>query len=202
MKSLLVGITGGIGSGKSTVSRLFEILGVPVYYADDRAKLLMVEDETLIYSIKESFGDLSYLNGRLNRSYLAVEVFSNEEKLKVLNGLVHPAVARDFASWAEGFSTSPYVLKEAALLFETGSYQQLPKTICVLAKKSIRLERVLLRDHQRSLIEVESIMDKQTSDGQRRKLADYLISNDEDQLLIPQVLKIHNELLSLSAQGV
>lgn len=202
MSCLLVGITGGIGSGKSTVSKFFEILGIPVYYADDCAKFLMVRNANLVASIKDAFGEQSYLDGQLNRDYLAKEVFSNQDQLNVLNGLVHPAVAEDFGKWAQEFSSHPYVLKEAALLFESGSHMQLDKTICVFAKKSTRLERVLMRDAQRSLDEIENIMDKQTSDGERKRLADFNVNNDGDQLLIPQVLKIHEQILSMSTQSV
>lgn len=198
---LLVGITGGIGSGKSTASKIFEILGIPVYYADDRGKLLMTEDQSLVASIRETFGPRSYFeDGTLNRAYLASEVFSNEERLAILNSLVHPAVAKDFEIWAKKYSQTPYLLKEAALLFEAGSYQQLDKTICVLAKRSVRIERILLRDEQRSVQEIEQIIDRQTSDGQRKKLSDFIINNDGDELLIPQVLSIHQELLNLSAE--
>ena len=198
MSSLLVGITGGIGSGKSTVSKLFEVLGTPVYYADDRAKILMSENAELIDAIKSSFGEESYLRGELNRPFLAAEVFSNPERLEVLNKLVHPIVAKDFTQWAKEFDSKPYVLKEAALLFESGSYEQLDYTICVMANKAIRTERVLLRDDQRSLEEIHHIMDRQTSDGVRKKLANFLIDNSGNILLIPQVIKLHQQLLELS----
>ena len=202
-KPLLIGITGGIGSGKSTVSRFFEVLGIPVYYSDDRAKRLMVTDQHLVAQIKSAFGAESYFeDGSLNRVYLASSVFSNEEKLKTLNGFVHPAVGRDFETWVNENANQAYVLKEAALLFETGIYQQLDKTICVMAQKELRIERVLLRDAHRSKQEVEDIIAKQISDGQRKKLSDFLIDNNGSELLIPQVLKIHQELLNLFGQGV
>ncbi|WP_420385423.1 dephospho-CoA kinase [Roseivirga sp.] len=200
-RPLLVGITGGIGSGKSTVSRLFQILGVPVYNSDDRGKHLMVHHQPLIDQIRKAFGEDSYFgDGTLNRSYLASEVFSNEEKLKLLNSFVHPAVGEDFKSWIATHTDANYLLKETALLFETGIYKELDKSICVMASRSVRAERVVLRDEQRSMQEIENIMDKQLSDGQRRKLSDYLIDNNGDQLLIPQVLKIHDELSNLSGQ--
>jgi len=202
-RPLLIGITGGIGSGKSTISRFFEVLGVPVYYSDDRGKYLMVHDDSLIAQIKSTFGDQSYFDdGRLNRAYLASEVFSNEKKLTTLNGFVHPAVGRDFENWVEKNAGEPYLLKEAALLFEAGIYQQLDKTICVMASRRLRIERVLLRDEQRSKQEIEDIMAKQVSDGQRKKLADFLVDNDGNELLIPQVLKIHQQLLNLARQAV
>lgn len=202
-KPLLIGITGGIGSGKSTISRFFEVLGVPVYNSDDRGKYLMVNDEQLMNQVKSTFGGQSYFDdGSLNRAYLASEVFSNEEKLQKLNSFVHPAVGRDFENWAEGNMHEPYVLKEAALLFEAGIYKQLDKTICVMASKSLRMERVFLRDEQRSQEEIENIIERQISDGQRKKLADYLVDNNGTELLIPQVLKIHQELLNLAGQAV
>lgn len=202
-KPLLIGITGGIGSGKSTVSRFFEILGIPVYYSDDRAKQLMVTDQQLVAQIKSAFGADSYFDdGSLNRAYLASSVFSNEENLHHLNGFVHPAVGRDFEAWVEENINEVYVLKEAALLFETGIYQKLDKTICVMARRELRIERVLLRDAQRSKQQVEDIISKQNSDAQRKKLADFLIDNNGNELLIPQVLKIHKALLNLFDQGV
>lgn len=200
-KPLLVGITGGIGSGKSTVSQFFQILGIPVYNSDDNGKRLMVEDDQLIAGVKAEFGVQSYFeDGGLNRSYLASEVFSNEERLKVLNSLVHPAVGRDFKNWVANQQGSPYLLKEAALLFETGIYQELDKTISVMAPTSIRTERVLLRDEQRSRQQIEDIMTKQVSDAPRKKLSDYLIDNGGAELLIPQVLKIHQSLLGLFSE--
>lgn len=195
-KPLLVGITGGIGSGKSTVSRIFESLDVPVYYADDRGKALLVEDPALIEQVKSTFGAESYAeHGSLNTSYLASEVFPNPKKLEVLNGLVHPAVARDFEMWANQHSNNPYLLKEAALLYEIGSYKQLDATLCVMAPKELRLERVLLRDPTRSRQQIMQIMERQTDDTVRKELADYLINNDGNKLLIPQVLNVHAKLL-------
>lgn len=195
-KPLLVGITGGIGSGKTTVAKIFQVLNVPIYFADDRGKFLLANDEELKAKVIEKFGTKSYTDdGALNRTYLAREVFSNEEKLTQLNGLVHPAVAKDFTSWVDLHTGYDYLIKEAALLFETESYKQLDKTISVMAAKSTRIERVLLRDDQRSKTDVENIMAKQTSDNQRKKLSDYLIQNEGKELLIPQVLKIHQELL-------
>lgn len=195
-KPLLVGITGGIGSGKTTVAKVFQVLNIPIYFADDRGKYLLANDDDLKAKVQEIFGAQSYSqDGNLNRAYLAKEVFSDEEKLAQLNGLVHPAVADDFTQWVENNKEHEFVLKEAALLFETGTYKQLDKTISVMAAKSTRIERVLLRDDQRSRAEVENIIAKQTSDNQRKKLSDFLIQNEGKELLIPQVLKIHQELL-------
>lgn len=192
----LVGITGGIGSGKSTVCKIFEVLGVPIYYADDRGKQLLIENKVLVEEVKSEFGMQSYTTeGHLNRSYLADLVFSNAAKLEKLNSLVHPAVAQDFKIWVESKGDHPYVLKEAALLFETTSYKSLDEIICVYASKKTRVERVLLRDLQRTSEQVEQIMAQQTSDGVRKKLSTYAIQNDSDSLIIPQVMKVHDAIL-------
>jgi dephospho-CoA kinase len=194
---LLIGLTGGIGSGKSTVAKIFSILGIPIYYADDRAKWLMAFDEELKQQILTHFGPESYSeDGSLNRSYLAGTVFSDEEKVRIINSLVHPAVKKDFEKWV-GQQNSPYVLKEAALLFETGSYKELDKTINVSAPLKIRVSRVLMRDLHRTEKQVNDIIDKQIPDDEKNKKADYVIKNAENKLLIPQVLKIHGELLEL-----
>lgn len=191
-----LGVTGGIGSGKSMICKIFNILGVPIYYADDRAKALLVEDSKLKAQIVELFGEESYKQGELNRPYLAAQVFNDPKKLEQMNALVHPAVADDFEQFLNEHKDEPLVVKEAALLFETGSYKKLDQTIAVLASKSIRLNRVLLRDPQRSVGEIEKIMEKQISDAQRRKLADHVIANNGEVLLIPQVMKIFEELTS------
>lgn len=194
-KALLVGLTGGIGSGKTTVSRVFGSLGVPVYYADDRGKWLMVNSATLRSEIVQAFGKESYMEeGSLNRPYLASRVFSNEQELQKLNAMVHPAVGRDFADWADSHKDQPYLIKEAALIFEAGSYKLLDKVINVSAAKDMRLERVLLRDMQRSKKQVLSIMKKQLSENERKRRSDYVIDNSGKQLVIPQVLRVDEVL--------
>lgn len=198
-KPLLVGVTGGIGSGKSMVCKILSSLGVPVYYADDRAKALYVQDEGLMRDIIDLFGEESYLNGQLNREYLAERVFNDQDELAKMNALVHPAVAKDFKTFVEGHADHQLILKEAALLFETGSYLSLDKTIAVLASKELRIKRVLLRDPQRSGQQVMGILDKQTSDNKRKKLADFIVRNDETEMLIPQVMKLYEELLGLAS---
>jgi len=191
-----IGITGGIGSGKSTVCRIFESLGVPIYYADDRGKYLLKNNQDLVQSVKSIFGEESYLaDGEVNRSYLAEVVFSQPSELEKLNALVHPTVAKDFEQWVKEHAGQSYVLKEAALLFETESYKSLDDVICVFAPKNVRLARVLLRDIQRTSQQVRQIMEQQTSDQVRRELATYSIQNDSRSLLIPQVLKIHKQIL-------
>lgn len=192
---LLIGITGGIGSGKSTVARIFEILGVPIYYADDRAKSLMELSPELIMSIKNAFGTDAYLeNGKLDRSYLAKEVFSDPEKVKTINALVHPAVRKDFENWA-GIQKSAYVLKEAALIFETEGHKKLDFVINVSAPLKVRVARVLSRDPYRSMSQVNQMIDQQLPDEKKNAMADFVIKNVDNKLLIPQVLKIHETLL-------
>lgn len=194
--STLVGITGGIGSGKSTVCRVFQSLGVPVYDADSRAKYLMTTDGILISQISKEFGDLSYDKfGQLNRTHLAADVFGNPEKLEKLNTLVHPRVAVDFQQWAEQHRHAPYLLKEAALLFETGSYKSLDMVIVVSSPEELRVKRVLARDKHRSADQVKDIMSRQWSEEKKVALADRVIYNDEHQLIIPQVIGLHKELL-------
>jgi dephospho-CoA kinase len=189
---LQIGITGGIGSGKSLICRVFGVLGVPVYDADSHAKELMTTDGILISEIKKEFGDLSYhLDGSLNRSYLSEHVFTDEEKLKSLNNLVHPRVAADYQRWVAVHGQAMYVLKEAALLFESGSYQALDKIIVVSAPESLRRERVLKRDVHRTVDQFNEIVEKQMAEAEKLKRADYIIVNDGSALIIPQVLKLH-----------
>lgn len=194
-KILLIGITGGIGSGKSTVAKIFNILGIPVYSADDRAKWLMSNDPDLKDQITANFGKESYFeDGSLNRSYLASRVFNDEEKISIINSLVHPSVKKDFEKWVLK-QNSPYVLKEAALLFESGSYKDLDKVITVSAPLKIRINRVLLRDPQRSENQINDIINKQLPDEEKNLKADFVIKNSDNRLLIPQVMQIHQLLL-------
>lgn len=190
----VVGITGGIGSGKSTVCEIFKTLGIPVYDADTRAKHLMQHDESLKTEIIQTFGDESYHKGQLNRQYLASKVFRDPDQVAKINALVHPAVTTDFNAWIKE-QQAPYVLKEAALLIESGSYKQLDFLINVFAPINLRIMRVQKRDPQRSLKEIKEIIGKQVSEEKRSELADAIINNDEHELLIPQVLKIHRRLI-------
>lgn len=195
---LKVGITGGIGSGKSTVARIFGILGVPVYYADDAAKTIMQTDELLIRQVKEHFGGHIYdSNNVLDRAALGKIVFNDKDKLELLNSLVHPATIRHSDEWADR-QTAPYVLKEAALLFESGSFQYLDKCIGVSAPQPLRILRVMKRDNV-SRNDVLARMYKQIDDNIKMKLCDYVIRNDEQEMVIPQVLALHNTLLQLAA---
>jgi dephospho-CoA kinase len=190
-----VGVTGGIGSGKSTVCKVFSILGIPVYSADDRAKWLMVHDPSLKSEISAAFGEESFLpDGSLNRVFLAEKVFTDPENVKKINALVHPAVGKDFSDWASTHQSAPYVIKEAALLFESGSAGQLDFVIQVSSPVKIRIARVLMRDPHRSEAQINHIIDQQMPDEQKNDLADFVIKNTENKLIIPQILEIHHKL--------
>ena len=188
-----VGITGGIGSGKTTVCMFFETLGIPVYYADKQAKLLMNTDPELKDSILDYFGSEVYCNDTLNRKKLAEIVFNNKIALEKLNSLVHPAVSRDFECWLSK-QKSQYVLEEAAIIFESNITHRFDKIILVTAPEKIRIERVCVRDNV-SPETVRERMNNQWSDDKKVALADYIIYNDNIRLITHQVLKIHKELL-------
>lgn len=196
---LKVGITGGIGSGKTTICKIFEILGIPVFYADDVSKTIMVDDLELKSQIIDSFGSESYFSeGSLNRKYISDIVFKDDEKLKTLNSLVHPAVRKAYESWA-GLQTSPYVLKEAALMFESKSYLDNDLNVLVSCPLELRIQRVILRDKTTR----EKVLDriaKQMPEDEKEKLANFKIINDEEEYLIKQVLFLHKELLHRSRE--
>ena len=194
---LKVGITGGIGSGKTTVCRVFEVLGIPVFYADDAAKSIMHTDARLREDIIKGFGKDSYtINGDLDRKYIAAIVFSNKEQLVKLNALIHPAVFRAFESWVGEQKDVPYVLKEAALLFESDAYKMCDQSILVKSPEALKFERIMVRD-QITLEEVRLRMDRQFSDEKKEKMADHLITNNEQMLLIPQILALHKHFIQM-----
>lgn len=192
---LKIGITGGIGSGKTTVAKAFEVLGIPVYYADDAAKRLMNEDEALKQKIKTTFGEAAYTNGVLNRKYVADIVFNAPEKLELLNKLIHPATIQDAENWMQK-QTTAYTLKEAALIFESGARQNLDYVIGVTAPAPLRILRTMHRDGV-TREEVIARMDKQMDETIKMKLCDFVIKNDEQEMLLPQVLELHKKLLTL-----
>ena len=190
---LRIGITGGIGSGKSVVARVFAALGVPVYDSDSRAKHVMATDLLLRAQLQEAFGADTYdAAGQLNRPYLARVAFNNAAQLARLNALVHPRVGEDFATWAAAQASADYsyVLKEAALLYESGSYRGLDGIITVFAPDGVRAARVLQRDSHRSATDVQAIMSKQLSEDEKLARADYVVYNDDSQLVLPQVLAL------------
>lgn len=194
---LRVGLTGGIGSGKSTVARLFEILGVPVYYADIAAKEIMNTDEALKSSIRHHFGEEMYATGLLDRVALAAKVFKDPERLELLNSLTHPATILDAEKWMNR-QTAPYAIKEAALIFESGSNKSLDHVIGVFAPAELRISRVMKRDGV-TREQVLERLGRQMNEDAKMKLCDSVIMNDETEALIPQVLKLHNLLLAKSA---
>lgn len=196
---LKVGITGGIGSGKTTICRIFETLNVPVFYADTAAKQIMVEDAALIDGMRSIFGKESYFdNGSLNSKHIANIVFNNAAELAKLNALVHPAVFRAFDTWISKLESGvPYILKEAALLFESGSYALCDENILVIAPDKLKLDRVMQRDGV-TADAVKARMDKQFTDRQKLKLTDHVINNNETESLIEQVLRLHQLFLKTS----
>lgn len=195
---LKIGITGGIGSGKTTACKIFEQkYNVPIYYADDRAKWLMNNDEALKAQLKTNFGNLVYdAQGNLDRAYLSDIVFNDKSKLEILNGIVHPAVFEDGVKWQQEQEAlgQPYSLKEAALLFETGSYLSLDKIIVVSAPEDLRIQRVMARDNA-TREEVLARINKQMPQAEKEKMADFIIVNTDMESLQEQVAKIHNALL-------
>ena len=193
---LKIGITGGIGSGKSTVARVFETLGIPVYNADEAAKRLMQEDPELKSQIIKLFGGDAYINGQLNRSFISGLAFSNPEKVKALNALVHPATINDAKSWMAK-QQSPYALKEAALIFESGSEKELDYVIGVFAPEELRIRRVMERDGS-TREAIQQRIKNQLDEAGKMKRCHFIIQNGDDQLVIPQVMALHQQLLQLS----
>ena len=193
---LRIGLTGGIGSGKSTVAKMFELLHIPVFYADAASKKLYQTDQELIASIKKYFGEDLYVNGQLDKQKLASIVFSDPSKLELLNQLVHPPTIRDAENWMKK-QTSPYVIKEAALIFESGSSAGLDFVIGIKAPLHLRIKRVMERDHV-TRDEVLSRMNRQIDEDIKMRLCDFIIDNSEQVLVIPQVLELHHYLLGLN----
>jgi dephospho-CoA kinase len=189
-----VGITGGIGSGKTTVCKLFETLDIPVYYADDRAKKLMTSDKKVKLAIINLFGaEAYYRNGRLNRPFISAHVFKNKPLLKKLNAIVHPAVQEDGDRWFAEQHTR-FALKEAALLIESGSYKSMDKLIVVTCPLDIRVSRVVERDGFTKEAVLKRI-NNQLPEEEKVKFADFIIVNDGKKALIPQVLKVYKKLM-------
>lgn len=190
---LKIGLTGGIGSGKSTVAKIFELLNVPMYYADAASKRLYHTDKDLMGALKKHFGEDIYTDEQLNRSKLAAFVFGDKEKLALLNELVHPLTIKDAEEWMKA-QTGPYLVKEAALLFESGSVAGLDYVIGVSAPVHIRIKRVMDRDKV-SREEVERRMSRQIDENIKMRLCDFVIDNCEQSLVIPQVLALHKKFL-------
>jgi dephospho-CoA kinase len=193
---LKIGLTGGIGSGKTTIAKIFELLNVPVYYADEASKRLYHTDKNLIASIKKHFGEDIYTNEQLNRSKLAEIVFNDSDKLELLNQLVHPPTIRDAEEWMNK-QTTPYAIKEAALLFESGASQGLDYIIGVQAPSHYRIKRVMERDGMKRE-EVINRANRQIDEEIKMRLCDFVIVNNDQELVIPQVLELHSKFLEAS----
>ena len=193
---LKVGLTGGIGSGKTTVATIFEVLSIPVYYADAAARRIMKENASLKAAIVKYFGEQAYVKDELNRSWLASIVFNDRHKLDLLNSLVHPITIQDAETWMTRQKT-PYVIKEAALLFETSASENLDFIIGVSTPEHLRIKRAMDRDGI-SREEVLKRMRRQIDENIKMKLCDFVITNDEQHLLIPQVLKLHEKFISFA----
>jgi dephospho-CoA kinase len=193
-----VGLTGGIGSGKTTVAKVFELLGVPVYYADEASKRLYHTEPKLMKEMKTLFGEQIYTNNILNRKLLAEIVFQQPEKLTLLNDLVHPLTLKDASIWMQN-QVAPYVIKEAALLFEAGSAEGLHYIIGVTAPQHLRLKRVMDRDGI-SREDVLRRMDRQIDDAIKMRLCDVVVHNNEQELLFPQIISLHQQLLEKAKQ--
>ena len=193
--SYKIGITGGIGAGKSLIAQIFQVLNIPVYNADQRAKSLMISDKQTREAIISLLGPKAYLpDGRLHSEYIASRVFPDPWLLNSLNAIIHPAIARDYHTWHVSQVDVPYTLKEAALLYDAGSYLTMDAIIVVAADEEVRIQRVMQRDRC-SREDVQSRLNRQWSEDRRLQLADYVITNDGLQPLVPQVLRVHKEIL-------
>jgi len=195
---LRIGLTGGIGSGKSTAAQIFEVLGIPVYYADIAAKRLMNEDEELRSAITTIFGKGSYTNNILDRRYISSIVFSDPAKLEILNGLVHPLTKKESEAWMQQ-QTTPYAIHEAALIFEAKVSDRLDYVIGVSSPIELRIKRAMERDKV-NREEVVKRMNRQLDEDIKMSKCDFVLINDEQQLLIPQVLELNEKLIGLSKQ--
>jgi dephospho-CoA kinase len=189
-----LGVTGGIGSGKTLVCKIFEKLGVAVYDADSAARALMNSHAELKEGIVRIFGEAAYGDEGLNRAYLADIVFRDRKKLNALNQMVHPVVRKDFLGWAANQGTSPYVVEEAAILFESGAYAMMDESVLVYAPEELRIRRVMERDGI-SREQVQMRMGQQMSEEEKIKMADHVLTNDGTSMLLPQVIELHTKIL-------
>ena len=193
---LRVGITGGIGSGKSVVCRIFNSLGIPVYNADDAAKNIMQQDENVKQELKTLLGNIYDDDGTLNRKKVAAHIFNNNQLLAAINSIVHPAVVADSVQWEQKVTTH-YFIRESAILFESGTNNRLDKIILVEAPEELRIQRIIQRD-QRTREQIQLIINQQWSTEKKKKLSDYTIINDDHHALFPQVLNLHQIFTALA----
>lgn len=195
MKPKLIGITGGIGAGKSTVSIICKHLGFKVYNSDQRAKEIVSEDSIIKKKLISFFGNNIYKNGVLDRKFLSDKIFNDKSSLEQINSIIHPAVKKDFNSWVINNSNEKILFKESALLLESGAYKELDKIILIVSDKNLRVSRVLNRDQNRSKKEIESIIDKQIDEVDAIKYADIVIDNNHKKMLLPSVIKEIEKLI-------
>jgi dephospho-CoA kinase len=193
-KPLRVGITGGIGSGKSVVAKVFSVLGVPVFNADLVAKQILASDPDAAASVKVHFGEEAYKDGVPNREYLAQVVFTDSVQREILNSIIHPAVGKAFEEFCQEHSSASYVCKEAAIMIETRAHQHMDVLILVAAPEELRIERILNRDNT-DRESIEKRIFAQLTDREKRPYAHFEIANDDKNPVIPKVLKIHNLIL-------
>lgn len=188
----IIGLTGGIGSGKSSVARVFETLGIPVFHADDFGKHVLTTDPHVVEAVTQLLGHAAYKNGQPDRAAIAAIVFSDPEKLAALNAIVHPAVARAFLRWQnEQDPSSPYCIRESAILFESGANKDCDKVICVTAPDEVRIARVMERDAA-TREQVMQRMARQMPQSEKENISDVVMLNDGEVAVIPQVVRIHN----------
>ena len=190
-----VGLTGGIGSGKSTVAKILISEGIPVYIADEKSKFILDNSPDVIKAVSEEFGEEIYISGFADRRLLASLVFDNPQRLAKLNSILHPAVERDFEQWAQQYQDAPYVVEESAILFESNAHRNMDFIVTVSAPEEVRIERATRRDHCNREA-VEARIKNQMSDELREKGADFVIVADNKKMLIPQVLELHNKLIN------
>jgi dephospho-CoA kinase len=190
---LKVGITGGIGSGKSVVAKIFSTLGIPVYESDQRAKWLIEYNKDIVSEIREFLGNEAYNeDGKYDKVFVSKAVFQNEELLRKLNQIVHPRVRQDFEDWVL-LQNAPFVLKEAAIMRRNAG---LDKIIVVYSPKNLRIKRLLKRDTHRNLSEIEKVIANQKTEKEFLEMADFMINNDDKEMLIPQVIEVYKKLIS------
>lgn len=198
--SLRVGVTGGIGSGKSLVCNILTGMGFPVYNSDTASKVISDSNEGVKRCLKQLFGEDIYCDGKLNRGRVASLVFRDNELLQQLNSIIHPAVMADFERWVEANNANPLIFMESAILFETGIYKMLDKTVLVVAPADVRIRRVMARDKVNEKT-VQARMSNQMDDELKAKMADFIINNDGKSLLLPQIIGIVERLIHSKVNG-